>query len=154
MPEINLPTKTAQDNINTTLDSVNTKINTINTDVTSVKSKTDSIFSTTSSMNSSVNSIYNTVNTINSKVGTTSSASSGVIKRIQRGHSYNNSNITISTVDTSKCVVILYGIGYEGNPAWRTVTGLNYDLTSTMLNVYTTSQNGDSSVDWQIIEFN
>lgn len=125
--------------------------------------------------------LSSTVNTINTNVGSNADASSATgsvhakikdiknslppqssIKSVQRGfHSgntdTNNITINISSVDPSKCFVLIDSSGgYYNNMAYEPVL---VSLTATVLTVtascyYTGSSYTSRKFSWQVIEFN
>lgn len=90
------------------------------------------------------------------------------IKSVQRGYTsysssknHNYNDITISAVDTSKCIVLLNGAaGYNYSSDYYAVSALpafSFE-SNTALRIYVTGrdpyQNGqDGNISWQVIEF-
>ena len=90
------------------------------------------------------------------------------IKSVQRGYTsysssrnYNYNDITISAVDTSKCIVLLNGAaGYNNSSCYYAVSALPAFsfVSNTSLRIYVTGkdpyQGGqDGKISWQVIEF-
>lgn len=90
------------------------------------------------------------------------------IKSVQSGYThynssrnYNYNDITISAVDTSKCIVLLNGAaGYNNNSSYFAVSALPaFSFASNnSLRIYATgkdpySEGSDGNISWQVIEF-
>ena len=144
---------TVEGNLDTVKSDVSTNksnISTINTNLNTVKSDVSTNKSNISTINTNVNSIKNTV----SSLGSSGSSGNSVIKSVQRGGvgGFNTSKgqeINISTVNPSKCIVILTYNNSGGN-----MYGCSYSLQSNKLTIYSSgTSTWPTSIYYQIIEF-
>lgn len=135
---IDLATKTMQTAIRSTVDAIKTVVD-------GTKTKVDTIDARTNTMNTNIN-------TINTNVGTL--INGRVVKSVQRGVRAGSGSTTISTVNPSKCMVLINGFsGEDGFGKYALPYVL--ELTSTKLTIAVSGKgtSAEFSNSWEVIEF-
>ena len=134
--------------VNDTLTSFKSEINTMLTGFTNGIDADMTALS--SAVNTSVSTLSTTVNGI----------PKGAVKSVQRGTvagtPNNSTEITISTVNPNKCLVLLGvnelgGNGYNYLPTVYSLTATKLTITQTYISF--TSENKTTNISWQVIEF-
>ena len=148
--------------VNDTLTSFKSEINTMLTGFTNdVDSDITTLSGSVTALSNNLTTVKTDVATVKSSVSTLSTTVSGIpksaVKSIQRGvHSGSateNITISISTVNPSKCMVLLQSTRDTTNlPSLVSIASTSFTVT-TSSSVYSTSPNTASPFSWQVIEF-
>ena len=144
--------------VNNTLTGFKSEVNTMLT------SFTNDVDSDITALSTNLSTVKTDVATVKSNVSTLSTTVNGIpkgaVKSVQRGTVAGTPNksteITISTVNPSKCLVLLNvneigGNGYNYLPTVYSLTATKLTITQTYISF--TSENNTTNISWQVIEF-
>ena len=131
--------------------------NDVDSDITALNSSVTALSTNLSTVKTDVATVKSNVSTLSTTV---SGIPKGAVKSVQRGTVTGgvdkNIDITISTVNPSKCLVILgvseiAGEGYNMLPIPYSLTSTKLTITQSYISF--TSSNNEITVSWQVIEF-
>lgn len=170
MPEINLPTKSTQDEIKTNVDNVNTNVTSVKADVATVKSNVNTINTnlgtpaTSASSTTSANA-HAKLNWLTTNISLLSSAGRiPSIKRVQRGKKFvsrrpeSDIDISIQYCDPTKSFLICdgYVMKFYASSVDEYEASVYATLTSSYITFPDIYLNGQNDItmgfSWQVIE--
>ena len=148
--------------VNNTLTSFKSEVNTmltgftdeVNSDITALSGSVTTLSNNVATVKTDVATVKSNVSTLST---TTNSIPKGAVKSVQRGvhagSATDNITISISTVNPSKCMVLLQPTRDTTNlPSLVSIASTSFTVT-TSSSVYSSSPNTASPFSWQVVEF-